>query len=137
MNWRPHERSFTLAALATHLALLPRWGRAILDGDGYDLAESEGRTAPALASRAEVLQAFDGHVRDVRERLRTTVDAALGAPWCLRRNGRVVMSMPRCAALRRYLLDHAIHHRGQLTVYLRLQNVPLPPIYGPSADETP
>lgn len=135
-DWRPHERSFTLGGLATHLAQLPHWGTAILDRDAHDLGDGEGQRPIARATRAQVLELFDAHVREVRDRLTATTDAELAAPWTLRRGGHTIMSMPRYTAFRRFLIDHVIHHRGQLTVYLRLQNVPLPPIYGPSADET-
>lgn len=136
-DWKPHERSFSLGGLATHLAQLPHWGLAILDDDHYDLAQSSGSHAALRGTRAEVLETFDAHVAEARTRLVGMVDAELSVPWSLRRGSHVVMSMPRYAAFRRFLLDHMIHHRGQMTVYLRLRNVPLPPLYGPSADETP
>jgi uncharacterized damage-inducible protein DinB len=135
-GWAPHERSFSLGALATHLAVLPHWGRQILEGDFYDLTGASGRGA-ARASRSDVLDLFDAHVAEVRRCLRSRSDAELSAVWTLRRGGHVVLTMPRLAALRRFLLHHLIHHRGQLTVYLRLQNVPVPPLYGPTADERP
>jgi uncharacterized damage-inducible protein DinB len=134
-DWKPHERSFTLGGLATHLAVLPHWGRSILDQDTYDLQDGEGTRAAPRANREEVLAVFDANVRAVRDRLATMAEAELSVPWTLRRGGQTLMRMPRYAALRRFLIDHLIHHRGQLTVYLRLQNVPLPPLYGPSADE--
>lgn len=134
LEWRPHDRSFSLAELATHIALLPQWGRSILDRDGYDLDASDG-ARPAAASRAEIIESFDRRVADVREVLAGMVGAELETPWTLMRGTQVLMSMPRYAAVRRFLLDHMIHHRGQLTVYLRLRDIPLPPIYGPSADE--
>lgn len=132
--WQPHERSMSLGRLATHLAELVRWGNSILDRDSYDLDDSTGR-AHVEPSRADVLSLFDRHVSEVRRNLAGRSDAELFAPWALRRGGRIVMTMPKVAALRRFLLNHLVHHRGQLSVYLRLQNVPLPPIYGPSADE--
>lgn len=134
LAWAPHERSFTLGGLASHLAELPHWGTRILDADTYDLARATGRR-PARASIADVLATFDEHVTEVRRALTQRTDAELDLPWTLARSGRPFLSMPRIAALRRFLLHHVIHHRGQLTVYLRLQNVPLPPLYGPSADE--
>ncbi len=87
------------------------------------------------ASRAEVLETFDRHVAEVRRALVAGSDAELAAPWTLKRGAHVVLSMPRIAALRRFLLHHVIHHRGQMTVYLRLRDVPVPPLYGPTADE--
>lgn len=133
-DWRPHETSFTMAGLASHLAEIPRWGTSILRRDSHDLAASSPR--PSLASPTEVLQQFDRHVADVRRLLLETSDGELQAPWMLTRGREVLMSMPRLAALRRFLLHHIVHHRGQMTIYLRMQQVPVPPIYGPSADET-
>jgi uncharacterized damage-inducible protein DinB len=135
-SWTPHERSLGLGGLATHLALIPHWGSAILDHDGYDLAEADGPRPAEKRTLAEVLQAFDAHVGEARRGLASRSDAELTAPWTLRSGNRTVMSMPRFAALRTFLVSHLIHHRGQMTVYLRLRNVPLPPIYGPSADES-
>lgn len=132
-EWRPHERSYSMGGLATHLAVLPRWGKSILDHDHYEL--SENRQRASHATRAEVIAAFDANLADVRRRLIDQSDSQLAAPWAIRRKGRVLMSLPRAAAFRRFLLQHLVHHRGQLTVYLRMHDVPLPPLYGPSADE--
>lgn len=134
-DWRPDEKSRPLGGLAAHLARIPRWGAAILEGDGYDLADRSQDPAPANVSRAEVLELFDRHVAEVRRGLTDRTDAELAAPWVLTRGSRVLMSMPRVQAIRRFLLDHAIHHRGQMTVYLRMRDVPLPPFYGPPADD--
>jgi uncharacterized damage-inducible protein DinB len=79
---------------------------------------------------------FDAHVAAVRRSLIEATDGTLDAVWSLKRGGKTIMSMPRLAAIRRFLLNHLVHHRGQMTVYLRLHEVPLPPIYGPSAAET-
>ena len=133
--WRPHARSMSLGELATHLAQIPRWGASILERDGYDLeVDSKGHPA-AETSRRAVLEIFDRHTSDVRRALVARLDAELAAPWALRRAGRLVMSLPRASAIRRFVLNHLVHHRGQLTVYLRMQDVPLPPLYGPTADE--
>lgn len=134
-GWKPHERSFSLGSLATHLAQIPRWGVRILEAPGYDTGAGVNRV-PAEMPTADVLAAFDGHVRDFRQRLVGTVDGELLASWTLHREGHVVFTMPRVSALRVFLLHHVIHHRGQLTVYLRLQDVPIPPLYGASADES-
>jgi uncharacterized damage-inducible protein DinB len=131
--WRPHERSFSMGGLVTHLAVLPRWGTSILDHDHYELSENGPR--PSHATRAEVLAAFDTNLADVRRRLVDQSDGQLAAPWTIRRKGHVLLSLPKAAAFRRFLLQHLVHHRGQLTVYLRMHDVPLPPLYGPSADE--
>lgn len=133
-GWRPHEKSFHLGGLATHLAQIPHWGMAILERDSYDLAEPGRGRAAEQVTRAGVLEVFDRHVAEVRRGLVERADAELAATWSLRHGARVVMSLPKFAALERFLLHHTIHHRGQMTVYLRLQNVPLPPLYGPTAD---
>ena len=135
-NWSPHEKSMALGGLATHLALLPHWGTAILDNDAYDLAMANGKKPAQKQNAADVLQTFDAHVADLRRGLTRRTDAELQAPWTLRNGTRTLMSMPRFAALRTFLISHTIHHRGQMTIYLRLQNVALPPLYGPSADES-
>jgi uncharacterized damage-inducible protein DinB len=132
-SWEPHEKSFSLGGLATHLANLPHWGAQILERDFYDLATSTRREDRTTS--ADVLTAFDAHVAEVRRLLVERPDSALLSPWSLKRGTQTLMSMPRLIALRRFLIHHAIHHRGQLTVYLRLQGVALPPLYGPTADE--
>jgi uncharacterized damage-inducible protein DinB len=133
-EWRPHPKSYSLGELATHLAQIPRWGTSILTREFHDL-ESSGARGTALPSVAAVLDRFDQHVRDVRARLTSMLDAELAAPWALRRGAHLILSLPRVAALRAFVLHHTIHHRGQMTVYLRLRDVPLPPLYGPTADE--
>lgn len=134
-DWTPHPRSFTLGALATHLTRLPRWGEWILARDSYDLVVDHAPATPPFATLPEVLDAFDHSVRVVRAALIATSDAELGAPWSLRRNGTTLMTLPRMSAFKTYVVNHTIHHRGQLSVYLRLLDIPLPAIYGPSADE--
>jgi len=134
-SWKPHERSMSLGGLATHLAQIPHWGTWILEHDSYDMVHDGTGSALEKRTRAEVLEAFDRHTTEVRRALVNGSDAELMAPWVLKRGGQTLMSLPRLRALRLYLLNHLVHHRGQLTVYLRLQNVPLPPLYGPTADE--
>lgn len=134
-GWTPHPRSFTLGALATHLTRLPRWGERILSQPDYDLVNAGTDQAPALATPADVLAAFDQTTRAVRALLTTLSDAELSAPWQLKRNGEVLLTVPRVAAFKSFVINHLVHHRGQLSVYLRLQDVPLPPMYGPTADE--
>ena len=132
--WKPHEKSFSLGGLATHLAQLPHWGTQILDREFYDLATSTRATEKQTL--AEVLDAFDRHVAEVRKALNERSEAELMAPWALKRGTQTILSIPRIGARRSFLLHHVIHHRGQMTVYLRLQGVPVPPIYGATADET-
>ena len=135
-GWKPHEKSMSLGGLATHLSQIPRWGISILARDGYDLIDDSTGHAAEKATVADVLQTFDAHSREVRKALAERTDAELAMPWSLKRGGQLVMSMPKAGALRRFLFNHLVHHRGQLSVYLRMHNVPLPPIYGPTADES-
>lgn len=133
--WKPHEKSFDLGGLASHLARIPAWGRSILERESYDLASDGSNRPPAETTVKGVLETFDRHVGELRKHLLDKTDGELMAPWALKRGTQLVVSMPRLTALRSFVLHHVIHHRGQLTVYLRLLNVPLPPIYGSTADE--
>jgi uncharacterized damage-inducible protein DinB len=133
LNWKPHEKSMTLGGLATHLSNLPNWGTTILNDASYDLAAGPPNLTEA-GSRADVLANFDAAVSRTRVALDRT-DAELGAQWNLTRGDQEMFSLPRAAAFRTFVLYHIVHHRGQLSVYLRLNNVPVPSIYGPSADE--
>jgi uncharacterized damage-inducible protein DinB len=133
LSWKPHAKSMSLGGLATHLTNIPNWGRTILKETFYDLTGGPPNLREKT-SRAEILAAFDESTKLARASLDQT-DAELMAPWTLKRNGREMFSMPRAAAFRTFVLYHMVHHRGQLSVYLRLNDVPLPAIYGPSADE--
>jgi len=133
LAWKPHVKSMSLGGLATHLSNLPNWGATILTGLSFDLADAPA-TLDALATRADILTAFDGSSKRTRALLDRT-DAELLAPWSLRRGGQEVFTLPRVAAFRTFVLYHVVHHRGQLSVYLRLHDVPIPAIYGPTADE--
>jgi uncharacterized damage-inducible protein DinB len=133
LGWRPHPRSMTLAALATHLSTIPSWGGRILNDAGFDLAGAPP-PVPERASRAEILRTFDEVCRETRGAMDKT-DGEYQALWTLKRGGHQVFSVPRVAAFRSFVLHHMIHHRGQLSLYLRLNDVPVPAIYGPSADE--
>ena len=134
-DWKPHPRSMSLGELATHLACVPTWTRATLRDDGYDMSGDAGERHQVLRTSAGLLAAFDQHVAEARRVLAAASDAELMAPWTLRAGEHVVFTQPRVGALRGFILSHSIHHRGQLTVYLRLRDVPVPSIYGPSADE--
>ena len=133
LAWQPHQRSFTLAGLGTHLARLPHWGAQILAQPHHDVGAG-GPGHGALSTRDDILTLFDRHVAEWDDVLASTSDAILNAPWELRHGARVIESMPHAEAIDRYLLHHLIHHRGQLTVYLRVAGVPLLPLYGPTAD---
>ena len=134
-DWTPHPRSYSLGGLATHLARLPHWGERILANDGYDLVIDHQPQPAAHGTLAEVLDTFDQNVAAVRGHLTALSDAELAAPWSVRKNGEVLMTLPRMSAFKAFVVNHTIHHRGQLSVYLRLLDVPLPSIYGPTADE--
>lgn len=134
LSWRPHERSMTLSCLATHIASLPSWLAAMIRESAFDLADVPPRMAEET-SIAAIVARFEAAVADARRALVESTDARLLDAWTLRKDGQVVVSVPRVVALRTEGLYHLSHHRGQLTVYLRLLHVPLPPIYGPTADE--
>ncbi|MDP1569908.1 MAG: DinB family protein [Vicinamibacterales bacterium] len=132
-DFRPHPRSMTLGALATHLATMPSWATETMTRTELGLRSSE-RIDP-LATREALVAAFDGHVSRGRTHLASASDAELMVPWSFLVDDEVLFTMPRLAVLRTFVLNHTVHHRGQLTVYLRLLDVPVPSLYGPSADE--
>jgi uncharacterized damage-inducible protein DinB len=134
LAWKPHERSMSLGGLATHLSNLPTWGDAILNSPFLDMA-TVGPNLEEKRSRAQIVSYFDDVVRRTRALLDRS-DAELAASWALKRGGQELFSMPRAAAFRTFVLYHSVHHRGQLSVYLRLNGVPVPAIYGPSAHES-
>jgi len=132
-DWKPHQKSFSLGELATHVANLPTWGTETLLRSEIDIGSSP-RTA-TIASKSTMIATFDRNVADARAALAGKTDAELAAMWSLKRNGKTVFSMPKTTVLRSFVLNHLVHHRAQLTVYLRLLDVPVPSLYGPSADE--
>ena len=133
LAWKPHERSMSLARLATHIAEIPQWGERILCQDEIDLTGPyQPREEP---SRTAILALFDSATAQIRKTLAAKSDGELMAPWTFKREGKVMFTAPKVAMLRSMVLNHMVHHRGQLSVYLRLHDVPLPAIYGPSADE--
>lgn len=134
--WKPHDRSYSLGELATHLANLPTFTGAILGAPDLDLATIRESDRPTLpSSTADLVARFDKNVREARAALASKTDAEYLSSWTLKRAGQPIFTLPKVAALRGYLMNHSIHHRGQLSVYLRLRNVPLPPMYGSTADE--
>ncbi len=135
LDWKPHRKSWSLGELATHISNLPNWAAFTIEGDGLDMAET-GPPNVALESREAVLANFDTSSAAMRQAIRAADDRKLSETWTLRNGGETIFSMPKVAVLRSFVLSHIIHHRAQLTVYLRLLDVPVPSIYGPSADET-
>jgi uncharacterized damage-inducible protein DinB len=134
-TWKPHEKSMELGRLAAHVAgLFGTWMKASLSQDEFDLSDSQPLKAESVS---DILEAFDGNVASALELLKTLPNEQLFTTWRLKRGEQVLFELPRWAVIRSMVLNHIIHHRGQLSVYMRLQNVPLPPVYGPTADEMP
>jgi uncharacterized damage-inducible protein DinB len=133
LTWKPHEKSMSFGGLAQHIASLPSWGAHILDAESFDLVDAPPPPGEPV-SRADVLKRFETTTATARKSLDKT-DGELMVPWTLKRAGQQIFTMPRSAAFRSFVLNHLIHHRGQLSVYLRLNDIPVPAIYGPSADE--
>ncbi len=135
-DWKPHPKSFSLSQLAMHLANFGRWGSLTMIADELDLARPD--MAPAhrepFTGTAALLETFDRQAGEFRAQLASADDDAMRAMWTLKHGERVGFTMPRMSVLRSTVLHHMIHHRGQLTVYLRLLDVPLPDVYGPTAD---
>jgi uncharacterized damage-inducible protein DinB len=136
-DWAPHPKSMKMGRLAGHVAELSGWGTAIIGQDSLDFRPPN---APAseptvMTSRAQILELFDKNVASTRKHLAGASDEHLLKDWALLSGGKEVMRMPRIAFLRGFVVNHIIHHRGQLGVYLRLNEVAVPSIYGPSADE--
>jgi len=134
-DWKPHPKSMSLGSLATHVANIAYWGEVTLTQPGIDLGGSG--VAELAKSRADLLAKFDKNVSATRAALVGKSDAELMAPWTLKNSGHTVFTMPKATVWRSFVMNHVIHHRAQLSVYLRLHNVPVPAMYGPSADETP
>jgi uncharacterized damage-inducible protein DinB len=135
--WAPHPKSKSLGELANHIAGLPVWAGRILAGPDYDFL-APGAPTPGVRpweSKSALLAKHDKHVAEARAMIAKTSDAQYLENFSLKRGGEAVFTLPRIAALRSMVFSHTIHHRGQLTVYLRLKDVPLPGIYGPTADE--
>ena len=132
-DWKPHQKSMSLGQLASHLATMLSWGTATLNASEFDVGGDF--TPPQLKTRADLLASFDKEAAATRAALASKNDAELLAPWSLKREGKTIFSMPKAAVLRSFVMNHMVHHRGQMSVYLRLNDVPVPSIYGPSADE--
>src|SRR5262245_14614577 len=136
-DWKPHEKSWAMGGLATHLANLPIWTVYTINQDSLDLAPPSGEsfTVEPKNSREELLKDFEKSVAAARDAIDGASDEEMLKPWTLLKGGVTLMTLPKIAVLRSFVMNHIIHHRGQFTVYLRLNNVPVPSIYGPSADE--
>jgi uncharacterized damage-inducible protein DinB len=137
LSWKPHPKSGSMGWLAGHVANLPGWGTITLKETGFDMSP-DGKPfvpPPEPKSSKELLETFDKHAKEFRAALAAANDADFAVGWSLLNHGKAVFTMPRAACLRSFVFNHIVHHRAQLGVYLRLNNVAVPAIYGPSADE--
>jgi uncharacterized damage-inducible protein DinB len=138
-DWKPHAKSAAMGGLSTHLSNIPTWVVYTIAQDSLDLAP-EGKPLPppeVAKSQAELVATFDANVAKARAAIAGASDEELFKPWTLMSNGNTILTMPKIAVLRSFVMNHLIHHRAQLGVYLRLNDIPVPSIYGPSADENP
>jgi uncharacterized damage-inducible protein DinB len=136
-DWAPHDKSMAFGGLATHLANLPSWTVLTIHQDSLDINPPGGEPfkLEQKASRQEILEDFDKNVAAARAAISGASDEDLLKPWSLLSGGNTLMTLPKVAVLRSFVMNHIIHHRGQFSVYLRLNDIPVPSIYGPSADE--
>ena len=130
-EWKPHPKSFSMAHLTQLTATMPGWITRIMRGENIDLSHGGGYKTQATQS---LLEQFDAHVAEARSAIAAAQAADFGKPWSLTMGERVLLTLPRGVILRQ-TINHLVHHRGQMTVYLRLLDVPVPSVYGPTADE--
>jgi uncharacterized damage-inducible protein DinB len=134
LSWRPHPKSFSLGQLALHTASVPG---AIATAATPDTFEVPGFNQAEPKNYQEILDVFSKSLATAKDAVKKMDDARLASDWCLTKNGTTLMTVPRIGFLRSIMMNHLYHHRGQLSVYLRMLDVPVPSIYGPSADENP
>jgi uncharacterized damage-inducible protein DinB len=137
LTWKAHEKSNTIGWLANHLAEIPGWVQGTLSADEWDIDPVDGEPyrTPTLSSREGILEAFDKNVAAAKASLAATDDETFAQSWSLLKQGNVMLTMPKLGVIRTWVLNHSIHHRGIMTVYLRLNDIPVPGLYGPSGDE--
>jgi len=135
LSWRPHPKSMSLGQLALHVATVPGLVAELASAD--TIAEPPAFVQPEAATAAELVPALDASLAKARQILGGFDDAKLNGTWRLLSGGKELMAMPRAAVLRMIMLNHWYHHRGQMLVYLRMHDIPLPSVYGPTADENP
>ena len=138
-GWKPHAKSGTMIWLAAHVAQLPGWGKETFTRDSLDIAPpgQPPQQPAAPKSKKELLELFDKCATAGRDALARATDEDMMKPWTLLKAGNKLMTLPKVAVWRSFVMNHLIHHRAQLGVYLRLNDVPVPSVYGPSADENP
>jgi hypothetical protein len=136
LDFQPHDKSMTLGWLATFLAILPTWGTLTIERDSFDVAAPGAAPRRDVArSHTELLGMFDAHVAATRAAIAAANDEQLQRPWSLLAGGRVIFTQPRYLVFRTYFLNHMIHHRAQLGIFLRLNGVSVPAVYNDSGDE--
>lgn len=135
LAFQPDPKSMTLARLAGHVAEMSGWGAAVMSSDSLDLASHAGQKPLEMTSRSQLLAVFDKNVADTRQAIAAGTDEQMMGVWSLKMGPRELLKMPRIGVLRSLVLSHVIHHRGQLSVYLRMVGAAVPGMYGPSADD--
>jgi len=137
LDWKAHPKSNTIGWNANHLAEMPSWVAMTIRESALDIAPPGGPTyqSPKAASRKEILEVFDKNVAAARKAISEAKDEEMGKNWSLLKGGQTLFTMPRRAVIRTFVINHIIHHRAMLCVYLRLNNIPVPGMYGPSGDE--
>jgi DinB superfamily len=137
LEWRAHPKSNTIGWNANHLAETPGWVEGTLTMPSWDVAPAGGEPykSPKLTTKREILALFDQNVAAARKAIAAVKDADMGKEWSLLKAGQPIFTMPRSAVIRSFVLNHTIHHRAILCVYLRLNGIPVPGMYGPSGDE--
>lgn len=133
-NWKPHEKSRAIGQLAIHVAQIPAWTSRILTSTDFDIMTFR-REVPEVKTADDLISISESNVQKAIEDLQNASDEQMFAPWTFRRGDHIILSLPRVAAIRSMAINHLVHHRGQLSVYLRLLNIPVPGMYGASADE--
>jgi uncharacterized damage-inducible protein DinB len=133
-DWKPHEKSRAIGALAIHVAQLPSWTSRALATSDFDMA-TMNRQVPEINTANDLVKISETNIQKAIEDLQKASDEEMMTMWTFRRGEQVIFTLPRAAVIRSMAMNHLIHHRGQLSVYLRLLNIPVPGMYGPSADE--
>jgi len=134
LAWKPHEKSMSLGKLASHIAESPSWVASVVDAEELDFANSDYKPFVG-SSTAEILEAFDKHAAGFAEAMKGKSDEEMLVEWSMKSGDQVIAQLPRVAAVRGFIMSHTYHHRGQLSVYLRMLDVPVPGVYGPTADD--
>lgn len=137
LDWKPHEKSYSFRDMASHIANLPHLAVITAGESGFDIAPVGGEPPKreAVETVEQALQIFDKNTAEAREAIAGLSDEQMMENWTLRAGGEEIFTMPRAAVIRGFIMNHLIHHRGQLSLYLRLNDIPMPALYGPSADE--